>query len=211
MFRKIFLTVLLLALLVLFHEKILTGAGSFLVKQNIPNKADAAVVLYTDTEIYPRLMEAAELYRQGMIAQVVINGNRKDGALRKLENNGYESSCKWYAEELSVLMHEGVPKDHVLAISAEDAFDTISEAEVVGEILVNKGMKDVIIATSKFNSRRAGHIWNTMYENRLRIYVAPARNDTFNPATWWKDSRQTRLVLSEYGAWIYYYWMKISD
>jgi len=207
--RKIFFIVLVLALLVVVHEKILTGIGSFLVIQDIPQKADAAVVLYTGVDIYPRLIEAAGLYKQVKVKKVIINGNRKTDTLRTLESSGYEPPCKWYAEELGVLTHLGVAKDSIVAISAEDAFDTISEAKIVGEILINNGMTDIIVTTSKFHSRRAHHIWNTMYKGKLQIHVAPAANDPFNPEAWWKSGRQIRWVLSEYGAWLYYYWMKI--
>ena len=210
-FRKIFLVVLFIALLAVLHEKILTGIGSFLVVRDIPQKADAAVVLHTGVDIYPRLIEAADLYKQVKVEKVVINGNRKNDTLRGLENSGYEPSCKWYAKELGVLIHLGVAKDHIVAISAEDAYDTISEAKFVGEILINSGMTDIIISTSKFHSRRAHHIWNKMYAGKLQIHVAPAMNDPFNPGAWWKNGRQIRWVLSEYGAWFYYYWMKIFD
>jgi len=209
--RKIFFVVLVCAFLLVFHEKILTGIGSFLVVQDIPSKAEAAVVLNTGVDIYPRLIEAANLYKQVKAEKVVINGNRKTDILRGLESSGYEPPCKWYAENISVLIHQGVAKDHIIAISAEDAYDTVSEAKIVGEILINNSMSNVIITTSKFHSRRAHHIWNKMYKNKLRIYVAPAQNDPFNPEAWWKNGRQIRWVLSEYGAWVYYYWMRIFD
>ena len=210
-FRKIFLVVLAFAFLVVVHEKILTGIGSFLVVQEIPPKAAAAVVLNTGVDIYPRLIEAAKLYKQEKVKKVVINGNRKTDILRGLESSGYSPPCKWYAEILSVLINQGVAKDYIIAISAEDAYDTISEAKIVGETLINNGMSNVIITTSKFHSRRARHVWNKMYKGKLRIYVAPAENDPFNPGAWWKNGRQIRWVLSEYGAWVYYYWITLFD
>jgi len=210
-FRKIFLVVLLFAFLLVIHERILTGIGSFLVVEDIPPKAEAAVVLNTGVDIYPRLIEAANLYKDSKAEKVVINGNRKTDILRSLENSGYEPPSKWYVEEISVLTHLGVPKDHIVAVSAEDAYDTISEAKKVGVILINNGMSNVIITTSKFHSRRARHIWNEIYKGKLKVFVAPANNDPFDPKAWWKDGRQIRWVFSEYGAWIYYYLMKIFD
>jgi hypothetical protein len=50
-----------------------------------------------------------------------------------------------------------------------------------------------------------------MYKGKLKVFVAPADNDPFNPEAWWKNGRQIRWVLSEYGAWIYYYLMKAFD
>ena len=210
-FRKIFLVVLIIALLVVGHEKILTGIGSILVVEDIPKKAEAAVVLNGGVDIYPRLIEAANLYRKVKVDRVVINGNRKTDILRDLESSGYEPPYKWHAEIISVLNHQKVPKDHIMAISAEDAYDTISEAKKVRAILINNGMSKIIITTSQFHSRRARHIWSKMYKGKLKVFVAPAKNDPFNPEAWWKSGRQVRQVLSEYGAWVYYYLKKIFD
>ena len=83
-FRKIFLVIILLAFLVVMHEKILSGIGSFLVVQDTLQKAEAAVVLNTGIDIYPRLMEAANLYKHVRVDRVFINGNRKSDNLRGL-------------------------------------------------------------------------------------------------------------------------------
>jgi uncharacterized SAM-binding protein YcdF (DUF218 family) len=207
-FRKIFLIVLVFAFLVVTHEKMLSGIGSILVVEDIPQKAEAAVVLNTGVDIYPRLIEAADLYRKVKVDRIVINGNRKTDTLRQLESSGYEPPSKWYAEIISVLNHQKVPKDHIVAISAEDAYDTVSEAKIVGATLINNGISSIIITTSKFHSRRARHIWSKMYEGKLKVFVAPAQSDPFNPEAWWKSGRQVRWVLSEYGAWIYYYLLR---
>jgi uncharacterized SAM-binding protein YcdF (DUF218 family) len=210
-FRKIFFVVLIILFLAVSHEKILQGIGSVLVVEDVPPKAEAAVVLNTGVDIYPRLVEAAGLYRKVKVDRVVINGNRKTDSLRKLETDGYEPPCKWHAEMLTILAHLKVPKDHVVAISAENAYDTVSEAKIVGEILINNGMKNIIITTSKFHSRRARHIWSKMYKGKLNVFIAPATDDPFNPDAWWKSGRQAKWVLSEYGAWIYYYLKKVFD
>jgi uncharacterized SAM-binding protein YcdF (DUF218 family) len=210
-FRKIFLILLLIGLLFFVHEKILTAAGNFLVVEDIGGPTEAAVVLNTGVDIYPRLIEAAELYVNKKTGQVIINGNRKTGILKKLESKGYKPPCKWHAEYIEVLTLLGVPKDNIMAISAEDAFDTISEARIVGKILVNNGVKKVVITTSKFHTRRARHIWKKQYEGKLEVYSAAAKNDPYNPKAWWKDPRQIRWVMSEYGAWVYYYWQALLN
>ena len=209
-FRKIVLATLVLAFLYLVHPVILTGVGKLLVVEDVPAEAAAAVVLNTGVDIYPRLIEAADLYRDGLVQKVVINGNRKSDTLRQLENSGYKPPCKWYAKHLAILASLDVPKEDIIAISAEDAYDTISEARIVGETLLNNGMESVVITTSKFHSRRARHIWRSLYGKRLKIHIAPARDDPFAPGSWWKSGRQIRWVLSEYGAWVFYYWNKLG-
>ena len=101
----------------MIHGKVLTGIGSILVVEDIPPKAEVAVVLNTGVDIYPRLIEAANLYRTVKVDKVVINGNRKTDVLRGLENSGYDPPCKWYAEAMGVLTHQKVAKEHIMAIS----------------------------------------------------------------------------------------------
>jgi len=102
----------------------------------------------------------------------------------------------------------GVPRKNVILISAEDAYDTVSEATAVGNELIRQGLKRIIVATSKSHTRRANFIWSKMFGNELSITSASAKTDPYDPQVWWKEGRQIRWVLSEYGAWLFYFWKK---
>lgn len=184
----------------------MTRLGDFLVLDEEPVPSDAVVVLCSGVEYYPRLIEAAELFRKGFARKVVINGNRKTDVLRSLEEKGFERCCPWYEESLRILSMFGVPKDQVICISAEDAYDTVSEAEIVGREILQKEFTKIIITTSKFHTRRARFIWNKRFGDTLSICSVSAKTDPYNPKGWWKEGRQIRWVLAEYGAWIYYWW-----
>ena len=68
----------------------------------------------------------------------MINGNRKTDVLRELEKRGFEKCCPWYEETVRILEVLGVPRKDVLPINAEDAYDTVSEAKIVGRSLWKK-------------------------------------------------------------------------
>jgi uncharacterized SAM-binding protein YcdF (DUF218 family) len=193
-------------LLYLSSSMIMIRLGDFLVLDEEPVPSDAVVVLCSGVEYYPRLIEAAELFRKGFARKVVINGNRKTDVLRSLEKKGFERCCPWYEESLRILSMFGVPKDQVICISAEDAYDTVSEAEIVGREILQKEFTKIIITTSKFHTRRARFIWNKRFGDTLSICSVSAKTDPYNPKGWWKEGRQIRWVLAEYGAWIYYWW-----
>jgi len=193
-----------------FSDPILKAIGGFIVKDETPVRSDAVVVLNSGVEYYPRLIEAASLYKRGFAQTVVINGNRKTDVLRELENKGFESCCPWYEDSLRILSLFGVPRSNIIWISAEDAYDTISEAEAVGNELIHKGFSRIILATSKYHSRRAHYIWQRMFKNKLAICSVSAKSDPFDQRAWWKDGRQIRWVLAEYGAWIYCYWKPVK-
>lgn len=184
----------------------LGALGRFLVHEDDLAKSDAVVVLNTGVEIYPRLMQAAEIYRGGWAQQVVVNGNRKSDELRKLENMGFEPGCPWYENHFRILSLLGVPRQRIRAISAENAYDTISEAVAVGEKLADSGIRSVLIVTSKYHSRRAGYIWKRLFGERLSVRMVAAQSDPFAAGGWWKEGRQIRWVLAEYGAWPFGMW-----
>jgi uncharacterized SAM-binding protein YcdF (DUF218 family) len=187
------------------------GLGGFLVLDERPSHSDAIIVLLSGIEYYPRLIEAASLYRNGSAEFVIINGNRKDDVLRGLEKDGFEPCCPWYEDALRVLSLLGVPRDNVIYISAEDAYETVTEAETVGGNLIRMGYKKIILVTSKYHTRRAHYVWSEMYKGRLSVCSVSAKADPYDPGGWWKDGRQIRWLMAEYGAWIYYYWNKITD
>ncbi len=194
----------------LLSDKILKYIGETLIYDDTPIESDTAVILNTGVEYYPRLIEAASIYKKGLVKKIVINGNRKTDSLRELEAMGFERSCPWYEDSVRILEVLGVPGYDVIHVSAEDAYDTVSEAEAVGEDIVKQGYEKIILITSKFHTRRAAHIWKEMYKDKLNIASVSAKTDPFDPSSWWKQGRQVRWVLAEYGAWIFYYWQKIT-
>jgi uncharacterized SAM-binding protein YcdF (DUF218 family) len=189
-----------------FSGVILARVGEFPVCDEKPVPSDGVVVLCSGIEYYPRLIEAARLFREGFVSKVVINGNRKTDILRSLEKKGFERCCTWYEDSLRILLLYGVSKNKVVCISAEDAYDTVTEAEAVGKKLLKQGFTRIIITTSKYHTRRARYIWKKMYGEKLSIRSVSAKTDTYDPHGWWKEGRQIRWVLAEYGAWIYYWW-----
>ena len=88
------LIVLVLALaLYVFSGTLLTSIGQFLVADDPPAQSDAVVVLNTGLEYYSRLIQAADLYKEGFVKKVVVNGNRKNDVLRKLERKGFKCAA----------------------------------------------------------------------------------------------------------------------
>jgi len=193
-----------LIFLLIFSGEILSGIGGFLVFDDPPVKSEAVVVLNTGMEYYPRLMEAADLYNQEYVKKIVINGNRKTKAYRELEKMGLESCCPWYEERVRILELYNVPRKDIITISAEDVYDTVSEAKAVGKVLIENNISKIIVTTSISHTGRANHIWKKLWEDQLEILTIAAHNDPYSMETWWKHGRETKIVLYEYGSWIFY-------
>ena len=197
--------------LAVFSQHILTAAGQWLVVSDEPSRSEAIVVLNTGVDIHPRLIQAAELHNAGYADKIVINGNRKTDVLRELEKQGFQVCCAWYENSTRILVLLGVPRENIIAVSAEDAFDSVSEAEIVGKAIIETGIARIILATSKFHTRRARFIWQNMHQGELSVSAVAASRDIYDPQGWWRDGKQIRWVLAEYGAWIYYYWKIIKE
>jgi hypothetical protein len=104
-----------------------------------------------------------------------------------------------------------VPRENIISVSAEDAYDTVSEAEIVGKAIIETGIDRIILATSKFHARRARFIWNKMYRKQIEVSAVAAARDIYDPQGWWREGKQIRWVLAEYGAWVYYFWKALKD
>jgi len=200
----------LMAFVILISGSLFRIMGDLIVVNDTPSRSDAVVVLNSGLEYYPRLIQAADLFRRGLAEHVVINGNRKTDSLRELERMGFKRCCPWDSDSVSILTMLGVPEVNIIRISNEDAYDTVSEAEMVGRELIGRNWTTVIITTSKFHSRRAKYIWQKAYEEQLTIAAVSAKTDPYDPDNWWRDARQIRWVLAEYGAWIFYWWKEIT-
>ena len=179
--------ILLVAALLLYSLSgpIMIMVGEFLVQADEPARSDAVVVLSTGIEYYPRLMEAALLFQDGFAERVAINGNRKSEALRDLERRGFRRCCSWHEDTVRVLELLGVPREKVFIVSAEDAYDTVSEAELVGEALSEAGITSIILTTSKYHTRLARYIWRKLIPDRITIRPGAARNDPSSTEAWW--------------------------
>ena len=200
-----------IVILYAFSGAILSSIGEFLVVDDNPSGSEAAVVLNAGMEYYPRLIEAATLYNRGYVKKIVINGNRKTNVLRKLEKKGLKYCCPWYEERVRILELYNIPRADIVTISAEDVYDTISEAEAVGKKLIEHGILKIVLVTSKSHTRRARHIWRNAFGSKIEIKMVSAKEDPYDPAAWWKSGRQIKWVLSEYGAWVYYYYNRVID
>ena len=206
--KTLIVIVILMSLLFYFRSDWLGYLGHSLVADDPAATADVAVVLTTGVDYLPRLLQAAQLYRDRRVKKVLINGNRKTDAIRELEQQGFVPACKWYENSLRILEMYGVPREQVWTVSAEDVFDTVSEAQTIKPFLLKHGVNSMIITTSKFHTRRSRYVWAKVMGREEQIYTSAAADDPFDPDGWWEDGRQVKQVMGEYGGMAYYVWKR---
>jgi uncharacterized SAM-binding protein YcdF (DUF218 family) len=204
--KLLIITVIILLSLFIFRASWLGYLGSVLVVNDSQARADVAIVLTTGVDYLPRLLQAAQLYRDKRVQSILINGNRKTDAIRGLEQQGFVSACKWDENSLRILEMYGVPREKIWSVEAEDVFDTVSEAQTIKRFLQKNNINSILITTSKFHTRRARYVWRKVLDREEGIYASAAVDDPFDPDAWWKYGRQVKQVMGEYGGLAYYVW-----
>jgi uncharacterized SAM-binding protein YcdF (DUF218 family) len=209
MSRKFVIAIaILISLLFFYRAEWLAYLGHSLVVDDPAATAEVAVVLTTGVDYVPRLLQAAQLYRDKRVKKIIINGNRKTDAIRKLEAQGFVPACQWYENSLRILEMYGVPRDRIWTVVAEDVFDTVSEAQAIRPLLLENDIDSMILTTSKFHTRRARFVWRKVMAADQGIYSSAAVDDPFDPDSWWQDGRQVKQVMGEYGGMAYYLWKR---
>ena len=209
MSRKFVIAIaILISLLFFYRAEWLAYLGHSLVVDDPAATAEVAVVLTTGVDYVPRLLQAAQLYRDKRVKKIIINGNRKTDAIRKLEAQGFVPACQWYENSLRILEMHGVPRDRVWTVDAEDVFDTVTEAQAIRPLLLENDIDSMILTTSKFHTRRARFVWRKVMGTDQGIYSSAAADDPFDPDSWWQDGHQVKQVMGEYGGMAYYLWKR---
>ena len=129
----------------LFFTQILAALGSFLEKSESPQPAGAVFVVAGDAS-GNRILKAAELVREGYAPEVIVSGPQ-----------GVYGFCEcdlaiWFAEKA------GYPQSYFLRFPSR-ALSTREEARAAAAEFYRLGLKSVILVTSDYHTRRAGHLF----------------------------------------------------
>ena len=179
---------------VVFSEPLLNGVSRALVHEDPLVKVDAIVVLAGGNG--NRIEAAARLYHEGFGKKIFFSGF-------KLYPKIYTSTrMKNYALEL------GVPKDKMVISIPDVEVSTRGESVANLELLNKNHVKNFILVTSSYHTRRAKLIYeNTIsllaYDVKFLVYPA---QDPFVPIEgWWRIRTAQKGVFFEYIKWIAYY------
>ena len=178
---------LILAIVVIlglvFRHAILTAMGSYLVKSDVPEKADIALVLAGDSA-GNRILAAAQLVRRGYVSRVLVSGP--------------SGTYGHYECDLAIpfAVQAGYPESYFLhfeneARSAkEEARDTIVR-------LHQLGAHKVLLVTSDYHTRRAGKIYRAAAPD-LRFVVVAAPDIDFTVDGWWHNRQAQKTAFNEW-------------
>lgn len=190
----LYITLILFLLLSVFMFR---QAGNWLVRTDVPQKADAILILMGSRG--DRALEAAALWEKHFADTLIFVEDYENGRefLTQrgivLPNDAYMTS--------SILNQLGVPESCILTLPGE-AKSTLDEADALKKYLVNKPSVDtLILVTSKSHSRRAIEIFDKSLQtlpHKVILISCPSSYDNFQAKTWWKHRETAKQVFLEY-------------
>jgi uncharacterized SAM-binding protein YcdF (DUF218 family) len=216
LFRWVVRAVVLLALLgvgVVFGGPVLLGAaGRYLITEHPLARADLILPLSEDVPL--TVPEAARLYHAGLAPRIVVSmGPGRRGADEDLLRRGIRVAGA-FETMLTILEGTRVPREAILT-AEERADDLVAESEAMARFLKRHPARSLILVTPKSRSTRAFKAFRTALGPEMRLMVHPVPGDPFDPATWWRDRKDRREVVSEYQAladfWLGNLWRAVTQ
>lgn len=172
-------------------------AGVWLVKEDMPQRADVMVMLMGS--IPDRVLQTADLYNSQVAGRVwIVEPDRKTTWILEERGVFLPSNSSQVHDALVIL---GIPSDSILIIDG-DATSTQGEAEFVrDQLLTHRGCDTLLLVSSSSHTRRAYKIFEAALkplEEPISLYCCPSSYTTFTPRGWWKSKDDIQDVLMEY-------------
>ncbi len=170
----------LAAALWLAREPILTAMGAYLVQTDKPKAAEVAIVLGGDSAGH-RADMGCELLKRGLVKRVWFSGSQMMYGHMEADL-GEEWARKRGCEAAKMAaLHSPVDstKDEAVGITAR---------------MRAEGIKEFILVTSNYHTRRAGALFRK-YAPEMQVTVVAAADHDFPVDRWWKE-RPTRKTFA---------------
>ena len=193
--KIIIAAIIFLALGTIFSETLLIGAHRILMHEDRLVKSEAIVVL-AGSWTGNRIKEAAKLYHEGFGKKLVFSGYElyPETFINRL--------MKTYAVKL------GVPEKNIITSIINEEISTQGESISNLELLKKHQIKNFILVTSAFHTRRA----NLVYEKNIsslgfgvEFITHPAPDPSVPAKEWWRLRSGQKAVFLEYLKSIAYY------
>jgi uncharacterized SAM-binding protein YcdF (DUF218 family) len=182
---------------------LVSWAGAKLLVVNAPlDHADVIVVMAGSAVLRERTLRAAQLYRDGRAAKIILTNDNQQGgwASDEQRNIPYQELAGRSLRRL------GVPAA-AIEFLPEPVSSTYQETVVLRKYAETQGYHSLLIVTSAYHSRRA--LWTLRQtfaatDIVVGLDAVPPGLQAPSPATWWLHFRGWQMVPGEYVKMIYY-------
>lgn len=155
--------------------------GYYLSPSDNLTKADAIVVVSGDSD---RMRHAIDLFKQGYASKLILSGAAKDGLASNALVMHLEAS------------RSGIPNENV--IMEEKAYNTFENAQFTKEIVLSKGMNNIILVSSPYHQRRVYETFKSLFKTTgIKLQNSPSPYAKWKPNNWWESERELHLTQEE--------------
>jgi uncharacterized SAM-binding protein YcdF (DUF218 family) len=174
--------VALLLIAYLLRAPILRAAAYALVEDDGARKCDVILVLGGDGH-GTRILKAAELAKEGYAPRVLVSSpavftvHEADLTIPYIARRGFQAS-----------LFEAVP---------HDCTSTRCEAELFRQYFRAHAVRNVMLVTSNFHTRRAARLMRSVNPG-VSFDVVAAPDPEFNPNNWWKQREYGKTFVLEW-------------
>jgi uncharacterized SAM-binding protein YcdF (DUF218 family) len=188
---------MLVAMGIVFKTTILQSFSNFLMKQDLPEKADLMVVL--SGSAFDRGNEGARLYKEGYAKHIICPGGNLEDILLALGDTMYESDvCK------KNIVRNGVPDSLVTVLHYGTS--TREEADTILGYCREHQIKKIIVVTTLFHTRRAGNVYRKRFEKEgITVLMRGAHASDYDENLWWQSEYGMIGLNNEYMKTLYYF------
>ena len=197
---RTWINVAIVVLVVFFAllDPVLTALGEWLVVEDKPVPADVMMVLGGSPVV--RSLAAADYYRQNYAPLIFVSRGSLERAdlVKDVDLTG---AGEWGIVS-RVLTAKGVPPESII-IDTRYVGSTMGEAHRAKKFIRERRIKNLILVTSRFHSRRARWIFQRVLGDGVNVISLPSKYDSFNPQAWWHNREQSKWVVLEYQKLLY--------
>lgn len=83
---------------------------------------------------------------------------------------------------------------------------TYQNALFAKDILIEKGVRSVLLVTSNYHMKRALFVFRSLFPENIQCIPSSVESDNFNLETWWKGGAGLKLAILEYLKYQWYRW-----
>jgi len=164
--------------------------GWYLVRSGPPVKADMIVVLAGD-QSGQRILEGAELAREGYANRVLVSGPGPEYGL-------YESELA-----INYAVSHGYPRELFIPFAHTEP-STVREVRAILPVLRRMHVRTIDVVTSSYHTRRAGKVFRR-YAPDFDVHMVAAPSFPFEPGSWWKNREGAKLFAIEWAKTVAYW------
>jgi len=174
----------------------------YLIVRAEPLRADVVVVLSGSSVYDERIGHGIGVLRDGRAQSIVLtnDGLRGRWSRRRQANLTSTERAK------DALLDAGIPEQRLI-ILPQRVKSTYDEAVAVREFAEKAGIRNILVVTSPYHSRRALWVFRRVLEPagvEVGIDSPPPGQQSPRPGTWWLSRTGWRSVALEYVKLVYY-------